>query len=135
MCFTGIPVLFYSEDGDNLNLIDWNDLVSIIFRGGSRTAVTSKTERFVIIVNGCKPLTIITKHSVLDVAAVLDPSLYIFPIMSNRKNSLFIHSFIHSFIAFSCAHFTWATENKYSQTLQISFWFVIDLWLFHVTIY
>ena len=75
MCFTGIPVLFYSEDGDNLNLIDWNDLVSIIFRGGSRTAVTSKPERFVIIVNGCKPLTIITMHSVLDVAAVLDPPL------------------------------------------------------------
>ena len=32
-------------------------------------------ERFVIIVNGWKPLTIITKHSILDVAAVLDPPL------------------------------------------------------------
>ena len=32
-------------------------------------------ERFVIIVNGWKPLTIITKRSVLDVAAVLDPPL------------------------------------------------------------
>ena len=30
-------------------------------------------ERFVIIVNGWKPLTIITKRSILDVAAVLDP--------------------------------------------------------------
>ena len=39
-------------------------------RGG-----TSKMERFVIIVNGWKALTIITKHSILDVAAVLDPSL------------------------------------------------------------
>ena len=28
-------------------------------------------ERFVIIVNGSKPLTIITKRSILDVAAVL----------------------------------------------------------------
>ena len=42
-------------------------------RDGSRTAATSKMERFVIIVNGFKPLTIITKRSILDVAAVLDP--------------------------------------------------------------
>ena len=42
-------------------------------RGGSRTAATSKMERFVIIVNGWKPLTIITKRSILNVAAVLDP--------------------------------------------------------------
>ena len=28
-----------------------------------------------IIVNGLKPLTIITKYSILDVAAALDPSL------------------------------------------------------------
>ena len=44
-------------------------------RGGSRTAATSKMECLVIIVNGWKPLTIITKHFILDVAAVLDPSL------------------------------------------------------------
>ena len=47
----------------------------ISLRGGSRTAATSKMERFMIIVNGWKPLTIITKHSILDVAAVLDPPL------------------------------------------------------------
>ena len=47
----------------------------ITFRGGSRTAATSKMEPFVIIVNGWKPLTIITKHSILDVAAGLDPPL------------------------------------------------------------
>ena len=35
-------------------------------RGGSRAAATSKL----------KPLTIITKHSILDVAAALDPPLY-----------------------------------------------------------
>ena len=35
-------------------------------RGGSRAAATSKIERFVIIVNGWKPLTIITKRSILD---------------------------------------------------------------------
>ena len=44
-------------------------------RGGSRAAATSKMECFVIIGNGWKPLTIITKHSILDVAAVLDPPL------------------------------------------------------------
>ena len=38
-------------------------------RGGSRTAATSKMERFVIIV------TIITKRSILDIAGVLDPPL------------------------------------------------------------
>ena len=44
-------------------------------RGRSRAAATSKMERFVIIVNGWKPLTIITKRSILDVAAAVDPSL------------------------------------------------------------
>ena len=43
--------------------------------GGSRTAATPKMERFVTIVNGWKPLTIITKHSILDVWAALDQSL------------------------------------------------------------
>ena len=44
-------------------------------RGGTRTAATSKMEHFVIIVNDWKPLTIITKRFILDVAAVLDPPL------------------------------------------------------------
>ena len=44
-------------------------------RGGSRAAARSKMERFVIIVNGWKPLTIITKHPILDVEAALDPPL------------------------------------------------------------
>ena len=46
-----------------------------ISRGGSRTAATSKMERFVMIVNGFQPLTIVTKHSILVVAATLDPPL------------------------------------------------------------
>ena len=50
-------------------------LHSFRVRGGSRAAATSNMERFVIIVNGWKPLTIITKCSILDVAAVLDPPL------------------------------------------------------------
>ena len=44
-------------------------------RGGSRAAATSKMECFVIIVNGFQPLTIITKYSILDVAAALHPPL------------------------------------------------------------
>ena len=44
-------------------------------RGGSRAAATSKMECFVTIVNGWKPLTIIAKHSILDVAAALDLTL------------------------------------------------------------
>ena len=43
-------------------------------RGGSRAAATPKMECFV---NGWKPLTIITKRSILDVAAVRDPPLNI----------------------------------------------------------
>ena len=46
-----------------------------VSRGGSRTAATPKIERFVIIVNGFQPLTIITKRSILDVAVALDPAL------------------------------------------------------------
>ena len=40
-----------------------------LFRSGSRTAATSRMERFVIIANG------FTKHSILDVAAALDLSM------------------------------------------------------------
>ena len=46
-------------------------------RGGSRAAATSKMESFVIIVNDWKPLTIITKNSILDVATALDSPLTI----------------------------------------------------------
>ena len=38
-------------------------------------AATSKMEHFVIIINDWKPLSIITKRSILDAAAALDPSL------------------------------------------------------------
>ena len=44
-------------------------------RGGSRAATTSKMEPFVRIVNGWKPLTIITKRSILIVVVALDPPL------------------------------------------------------------
>ena len=42
---------------------------------GSKIAAASKIKCFVIIVNGFQPLTILTKRSILDVAAVLHPPL------------------------------------------------------------
>ena len=60
-----------------------------LFRGGSRTAATSKTELFVIIVNGWKPLTIVTKCSILDVVVVLDLLLaldHLYKELKIRKN-------------------------------------------------
>ena len=56
-----------------------------MLRGGSRTAATSKMECFVIIVNGFQPFTIITKRSILDVAAVLDPPLMLRLLFHNRQ--------------------------------------------------
>ena len=58
-----------------------------VARGASRTTATSKMERFVIIVNGFQPLTNMTKRSILDVAAVLDPPLVVgLIIYSSSKN-------------------------------------------------
>ena len=53
----------------------------VMIRGGSRAAATSKMERFVIIVNGFQPLTIITKRFILDFAAVLYPPLMMMMMM------------------------------------------------------
>ena len=47
-------------------------LLFINDRDGSSAAAISKMECFVIIVNSFQPLTIITKRSILDVAAVID---------------------------------------------------------------
>ena len=85
----------YETDSDSLgNLIV-----------GSRVTATSKMERFVIIFNGQKSLTIITKRSFLDVAVALDPSL-----------NLIAHLrilFIISDLRFSCNSF------KFSSRFQI----------------
>ena len=62
----------YILSTSNLNRID-HFKHKIAFRGGSRAAATSKMERFVIIVNDWKPLTIIINHSILHVAAALNP--------------------------------------------------------------
>ena len=58
------------------------------FKGGSRTAATSKMERFVIIVNGFQLLIIITKHFILDLAVVLD-SPVMCPKLLRRRLILF----------------------------------------------
>ena len=69
-----LHLLFISQELSELNIsyIHFNCGSS---RGGCSTAETSKMKRFVIIVNGFKPLTNITKRSILDVVAVLDPPL------------------------------------------------------------
>ena len=66
-----------------------------VLRGRSRAAATSKMERFVIIVNDFQPLTIITKHSILDVAAVLDPPLVLSRSMDTSTEVTLLHS--HTF--------------------------------------
>ena len=65
------------------------------------TAATSKIEHFVIIVNSWKPLTIIIKSSILDVAAVLDRPLPLF--LKDRTQGLIENPVKHlsAFIAFS----------------------------------
>ena len=59
----------------HLWLIKVSALSEYEYRGGSRTATSSKMDLFVITANGFQPLTIITKGSILDVAVVLDPPL------------------------------------------------------------
>ena len=69
--------LYIRRNNSKVDSIDRGRIIIAYFRGGSKTAATSKMERLVIIVNGFQPLTIITKRSILDVAAVLDPPLHL----------------------------------------------------------
>ena len=72
-------IVFDDSIADMLSNKKLNPTVAELFiteaDSGSGAAATSKMERFVIIVNGWKPLTIIAKRSILDVAAALDPPL------------------------------------------------------------
>ena len=70
-----ISMILQSLDQNKAHDHDDIPVRMIKIRGGSRTVRTSKVERFVMIVNSFQPLTIITKRSILDVAAVLDPPL------------------------------------------------------------
>ena len=65
--------------------------------GGSRVAATCNMEHFVIIVNGWKLLSIITKLSIMDVAAALGPSL--------RSLGLFHHYTLLRDICVTLLHF------------------------------
>ena len=64
---------FFSTNSISKQFVDKSLMPCIVKsyedRGGSRAASTSKMECFVKIVNGWKPLTIITKHSILDVCS------------------------------------------------------------------
>ena len=84
-----------------------------INRGGSRTAASSKMEHFVMIVDGCKPLTVITKCSILDVAAVLDP-----PLTFSKRRALREHK----------SHFRerWYVNNYTCSSLILC---LVDNWL------
>ena len=77
-----------------------------LLRGGSRAAATSKMDCFVIIVNGFQPLTIITKPSILDVAAVLGPTLVsAYDVASLRRQRLAPYLILCFSILFLCKGF------------------------------
>ena len=87
-----------------LVLVQPPQIIHQVYRHGSRTDATSKMECFVIVVNGFKPLTIITKCSILDVAAVLDPLLSICPIVSLVSPATLIAVLLCLFVS-SSTHF------------------------------
>ena len=83
-------------------------VVKSIIRDGFRSAATCKMESFVIIVNCWKPLTIITKCSILDVAAALDLPLIVYlnicsvmPLKKYEKAMLYWNHFI---LSSACHH-------------------------------
>ena len=94
-----------------LNQKDVNTSIFIpnLLRGESRTAAISKMEHFVIIVNGFQPLTIITKRSILDVTAVLDPFLVPYKIHYTR---------IWNVIRSVYSHIWTVYENRFCFTLE-----------------
>ena len=96
----------------------------VICRDGSMTAATSKMESFVITVNGFKPLTVITKLSILDVAAVLDPPMicihYIYTIFMYKHRSLLQQWFEHFGTSSSLFDLNCADELSRSEAVAIS---------------
>ena len=87
-------------------------LLDISNRGGSRGAAPSKMERFMIIVTGFQPLTIITKRSNLDVAPALDASLLkiqneVLDIFSFSEKGLYYISVCFSFFLPVVLVFIW----------------------------
>ena len=74
-----------------------------------RLLQTSKMERFLIIVNGWKLLTIMTHSSILDVAAALEPPLII---STNLLFQLTIRNFTHVPVVTS-------TKERWTQILAV----------------
>ena len=104
-----------NNDHKEILISKTNELLDTI-RGGSRAAATSKMERFVIIVNGCKLLTIITKRSILDVAAVLDPPLTIDKLPLHPKHKIMLYqryvlSKISWHLTIADLPITWVKQN------------------------
>ena len=96
--------------------------------GGSRAAATSKMKRFVIIVNGFQPLTIITKGSILDAAAALDPPLEtsadVFSFAnSNTVNKTFYSLMFKQVDAIVHTLITMASITKCNRIMHITFAF------------
>ena len=87
-----------------------NNFYPCIYRGRSRTAATFKVECFVRIVNGFQLLTIITKHSILDVAVGQD---------------LFLHLYFKNVIAktFSCFQTSGIAQSPVSQFIYMCLYF------------
>ena len=105
-----------SDDrSDACQLLNRYNAITNMVRGGSRTTATSKIERSVIIFNDWKPLTVITKRSILNVAAALDPPLMVFQIEQGslvgtvsdlRKVTLFFRSVIGNTTTCTFRHIT-----------------------------
>ena len=66
----------------------------INFRGRSRATASSKMECFLILFNGFQPLTIITKRSILDVAAALGRMLWLEISTSNKIPEILIKHYL-----------------------------------------
>ena len=81
----GMKTVWGKKISETFNVINFVSKMDLVTKGGSRTAATSKLERFVIIVNGWK------------LAAVLGPPLLIF------KHLLFYSSF--TFSSYTRNHF------------------------------
>ena len=86
-------------------------------KGDPRASATSKLDRFVIIVNGFQPLTIITKRYILDVAAALDPPLEIkLYRRARKKKNLTLKKFRR--IQNPVKHLRWSNLQKYLMAIS-----------------
>ena len=84
-------------------------------------------ERFVILVNGWKPLTIITKRSILDAAAVLDPSVSGVPSASSVVKCLEDFKKMTGFYIFFYPFFSWVCTfiSILHKLFLLSYWLMV----------